>query len=65
MNQGLAKLKELPLSSRLIREMHAVLMQGVRGSNKTPGEFRNSQNWIGGPGATLNNSRSFPHLQMK
>lgn len=48
MNQGLARLKDLPVSNRLIREMHAALMNGVRGSKKTPGEFRTSQNWIGG-----------------
>lgn len=52
MSQGLARLKELPVSGRLLREMHAVLMAGVRGSNKTPGEFRTSQNLIGSPGAT-------------
>ncbi len=53
MNQGLRRLSELPVCTRLIKEIHAVLMTGVRGSNKTPGEFRRSQNWIGRPGATL------------
>lgn len=53
MNQGLARLSELPLSTRLIKELHVTLMQGVRGSGKSPGEFRKSQNWIGRPGATL------------
>jgi Fic family protein len=48
MNQGLSRLQEIPVSNRLIREMHAVLLSGVRGSKKTPGEFRTSQNWIGG-----------------
>ena len=48
MNYGLARLKKLPLSLRLIREIHAELMRGVRGGNRTPGEFRHSQNWIGG-----------------
>jgi Fic family protein len=48
MNKGLARLKEIPVSNRLLREMHKVLMSGVRGSNKTPGEFRTTQNWIGG-----------------
>lgn len=45
---GYERLETLPLSLRLIRETHAILMQGVRGENKTPGEFRKSQNWIGG-----------------
>jgi len=48
MNLGLRRLNDLPLSTRLLKEMHAVLMQGVRGENKNPGEFRRSQNWIGG-----------------
>ena len=46
-------MKELPLSLRLIREIHALLLNNVRGSNKNPGEFRTSQNWIGPPGCTL------------
>jgi cell filamentation protein, protein adenylyltransferase len=53
MNLGLERLKELPLSLRLIREIHQRLMQGVRGQNRNPGEFRTSQNWIGPPGCTL------------
>ncbi len=48
MEHGLRRLKSLPLSLRLIREMHAVLMSSGRGRNKQPGEFRTSQNWIGG-----------------
>jgi len=48
MNHAVDLLTTLPLSSRLIRETHRVLMQGVRGKHKQPGEFRNSQNWIGG-----------------
>ena len=48
MNLGLERLNKLPLSSRLLRELHAILMQGVRGETKNPGEFRRSQNWIGG-----------------
>ena len=51
LNQALARLDTLPLSSRLLRETHATLLQGVRGEYKLPGEFRSSQNWIGG--ATL------------
>lgn len=48
MNQAIANLQALPFSSRLIRETHATLLQGVRGKHKHPGEFRESQNWIGG-----------------
>ena len=48
----------LPFSSRLIREAHGVLLQGVRGERKQPGEFRNSQNWIGG--ATINDAIFIP-----
>ena len=60
MNKGLKRLTELPLSNRLIKEMHALLMKGVRGANKTPGEFRTSQNWIGRPGATLLTAQFVP-----
>jgi Fic family protein len=48
MNYSIKRLEKLPLSSRLIRETHKILLKGVRGKNKTPGEFRTSQNWIGG-----------------
>lgn len=54
------KLHELPLCNRLIKETHAVLMEGVRGQEKSPGEFRRSQNWIGGQGSTLKNARYIP-----
>jgi Fic family protein len=50
---GIGRLKTLPLSLRLVRELHEKLMSGVRGQHATPGEFRRSQNWIGPPGATL------------
>jgi Fic family protein len=50
---GLARLKDLPISLRLIREMHERLMKEVRGETMTPGEFRRSQNWIGPPGCVL------------
>jgi len=52
-NYGLARLKDLPLSLRLIREIHAELLRGVRGAHRTPGEFRLSQNWIGPSNCTL------------
>lgn len=50
---GIGRLKELPLSLRLVGELHERLMRGVRGDQATPGEFRRSQNWIGAPGSTL------------
>ena len=59
-NFATKRLKDLPLCNRLIRETHAVLMNSVRGGDKTPGEFRISQNWIGGAGSTLKNARYIP-----
>ena len=53
MNHGLARLPELPLSVRLIREIHERLLHGVRGRNLQPGELRRSQNWIGPQQSTL------------
>jgi Fic family protein len=53
MNYGIKRLDELPLSLRLIREIHSKLLEGVRGQNCTPGEFRKTQNWIGPAGADL------------
>lgn len=53
MEHGLERRKTLPMSLRLIREMHKKLMRGVRGHERTPGEFRTSQNWIGPPGCLL------------
>lgn len=60
LEHGIARLKKLPLSLRLIRELHEKLMAGVRGSQATPGEFRRSQNWIGPPGGTLSNATYVP-----
>jgi Fic family protein len=57
---GLKRLSELPLSLRLIKEIHEQLMQGVRGAHATPGEFRKSQNWIGPPGCNLNTAKFVP-----
>jgi Fic family protein len=52
--------RELPISLRLIRDLHSKLMTGVRGAHLTPGEFRSSQNWIGPPGCTLNQATFVP-----
>ena len=60
MNHGIKRLDELPLSLRLIREIHSKLMAGVRGQNRTPGEFRRSQNWIGPAGADLASATFVP-----
>ena len=57
---ALNRLHSLPLCNRLIKETHAVLMEGVRGKEKSPGEFRYSQNWIGGQGSTIRNARYIP-----
>lgn len=57
---GINRLKTLPLSLRLIREVHRILMEGVRGEYATPGEFRTSQNWIGSPGCTLESAVYVP-----
>lgn len=58
MNGAIAKLRKLPISSRLIMETHKTLMKGVRGKHKQPGEFRRSQNWIGG--ATIDDAVFVP-----
>jgi Fic family protein len=62
LDYGLACLETLPLCLRLIKEIHGKLMQGVRGSHTTPGEFRTSQNWIGSPGCTLTTAKYIPPL---
>ena len=54
------RLETLPLCNRLLSETHAVLMEGVRGQEKYPGEFRRSQNWIGGQGSSLKTARYIP-----
>lgn len=60
LDYGIERLKTFPLSTRLIKEVHEHLMQGVRGSHATPGEFRRSQNWIGPAGCTLNTAKYVP-----
>ena len=57
---GIERLKTLPLSLRLVRELHEKLMAGVRGDHATPGEFRRTQNWIGRPGCTLSDASYIP-----
>lgn len=57
---GLKRLKDLPICSRLICELHAILMEGVRGGHILPGEFRTTQNWIGPPGCSLNDATYVP-----
>lgn len=60
LEHGLARLKELPISLRMIREIHAHLMEGVRGEDKEPGEFRRVQNWIGPTGCSLKDATFVP-----
>ena len=57
---GVKRLRTLPLSLRLVRELHERLMAGARGKHATPGAFRRSQNWIGAPGCTLTNAAYVP-----
>jgi Fic family protein len=60
LNYGLERLCSLPISLRLIREIHGKLMEGVRGEYLTPGEFRSSQNWIGPAGSAINSATLVP-----
>ncbi|MBN8579270.1 MAG: Fic family protein [Anaerolineae bacterium] len=60
LDYGLERLKKLPVSQRLIRELHAKLMDGVRGGQFTPGEFRKTQNWIGAAGSTIETATYVP-----
>lgn len=60
MNYGIERLKSFPMSLRLIKEIHEILMKGVRGGNKQPGDFRKSQNWIGPAGCTLKDATFIP-----
>jgi len=61
MNTAIKQLETLPFSTRLIKETHKILLQGVRGKNKRPGEFRTSQNWIGG--ASISDATFIPPIQ--
>lgn len=60
LNFAIEKMKELPICNRLLCETHRVLMQGVRGQEKNPGEFRHSQNWIGASNSNLKTARFIP-----
>ena len=60
LEHGITRLATLPLSLRLVRELHERLMRGVRGDRACPGEFRRGQNWIGAPGSTLQNAVYVP-----
>lgn len=60
LNYAITLLSELPICNRYIRLVHEVLMNGVRGNDKNPGEFRKSQNWIGHSGSTLKNAKYIP-----
>ena len=62
LDHGLERVDTLPISLRLIRELHAKLMDGIRGEVMTPGEFRRSQNWIGPAGCTLETATYVPPL---
>lgn len=59
-NYAIKRLDTLPLCNRLLLETHEVLLSGVRGQEKNPGEFRKSQNWLGGQGSSLKNARYIP-----
>lgn len=60
LDYGLDRLKNFPLSLRVIREIHEKVLKGVCGKHATPGEFRKTQNWIGVPGCTLNEAKYVP-----
>jgi Fic family protein len=60
MNHGLSRLAEIPLSLRLIREIHTELLSNTRGSDKAPGQFRTTQNWIGSANASIANATFVP-----
>ena len=57
---ALLRMDELPLCNRLLKETHQVLLEGIRGQERNPGEFRRTQNWIGPPGGSLKNAAYVP-----
>ena len=65
LEHGMRRLEDLPISQRLLREMHAVLMEGVRGTQRDPGEFRRIQNWVGPPGAEVGEATFVPPPPME
>lgn len=60
LNYGITRLAEIPMSLKLIKELHTILLHGTRGDKKTPGEFKKSQNWIGPAGCNLNTAAFVP-----
>lgn len=60
LDYGIERMDSLPLCNRLIKEIHKILLSNTRGEDKNPGEFRTSQNWIGGAGCSLRNARYIP-----
>lgn len=60
LNHGLSRIEEFPMSIRLIKEIHNILLSNTRGKERTPGEFKRSQNWIGPSGSTLKNASFIP-----
>jgi Fic family protein len=60
MNYGVNRLKNIPLSNKIIKEIHKILIEGTRGTLKTPGEFRKTQNWLGPQGANLSGATFVP-----
>lgn len=60
MNYGIKRLKSFPMSLRLIKELHAILLDKTRGKDKTPGEFKRSQNWIGAPYSNIKSAIFIP-----
>jgi len=57
---GLNRVREIPFSLRLLKEVHSILVEGVRGHQRNPGQFRTSPNWIGGPGSTIDTAEFVP-----